>query len=83
MHQCHQVPQHPKQKPGPCEGGREQEELVAPLHVQERCPEVTHVKSAPPTDVLNSHIAPSILGQNTSPLPQSPAPTGNPTEQGF
>lgn len=38
VHQGHQVPQYPKQEPGPGKRGGEQEELVAPLHVQKRCP---------------------------------------------
>lgn len=81
VHQCHKIPQHPKQEPGPRKRGREQEELVAPLHVQKCCPEVTHVQSAPPADVLDAHVATPIFGQDTPPLPQSPAPTRYATTQ--
>ena len=77
MHQCQQIPQHPEQKPGPGKRGREQEELVAPLHVQKSGPEVAHVQSAAPADVLDAHVAAAIFGQDTPPLPQSPAPTGD------
>lgn len=84
VHQRHQVPQDPEQKPGPCERGCEQEELVAPLHFQERGPEVTHVEGAAPADVLNPHVAAAIFGQDSPPLPQSAAPAQYPpTQQGF
>lgn len=76
VHQCHQIPQHPEQEPGPRKRGREQEQLVAPLHVQKCCPEVPHVQSIPAADVLDAHVATPIFGQDTPPLPQSPTPTG-------
>ena len=81
MHQRHKVPQHPKQEPGPGEGGGEEKELVAPLHVQEGGPEVTYVQGAPPTDVLDAHVAPPILGEHTPPPPQGPAPARAPAAQ--
>lgn len=71
MHHCHQVPQQSKQEPGPSKGGREQEELVAPLHVQKGRPEVTEVQGPTPAHVLNSYIAPAIFGQDPAPPPQS------------
>lgn len=75
MDQCDQVPQHPEHEPGPCKSGSEQEELVAPLHVQKCCPEVTHVQSTPSADMLDAHVASPVFGQDTSPLPQRPSPT--------
>lgn len=77
VHQSHQVPQHPEEEPGTREGGGEQEELVTPLHVQKCRPEVTHVEGAASVDVLDAHVAASIFGQDTPPLPQSPASTGH------
>lgn len=38
MHQGNQIPEYTKEKPGPGKRSSEQEELIAPLHVQERCP---------------------------------------------
>ena len=73
--QGHQIPEHTEEKPGAGECGREQEELVTPLHVQEGGPEVPHVEGAPATDVLDAHVAPAIFGQHTPPPPQVPTPS--------
>ena len=75
MDQGHKVPEHTEEEPGPSERGREQEELVAPLHVQEGGPEVPHVKGAPAADVLDAHVASAIFGQHTPPPPQVSAPS--------
>ena len=73
--QGHQIPEQTEEEPGPGESGREQEELVAPLHVQEGGPEVAHVERAPAADVLDAHVASAIFGQHTPPPPQVPGPS--------
>lgn len=75
MHHCHQVPKHTKHEPGPSEGGREQEELVAPLHVQERRPEVAEVQRPSSAHVLDAYVAPSIFGEDAAPPSQSIGPS--------
>lgn len=77
MHHCHQVPKHTKHEPGPSEGGREQEELVAPLHVQERRPEVAEVQRPSSAYVLDAHIAPSVFGEDAAPPSQSIGPSSH------
>lgn len=76
VHHCHQVPEHPKHEPGPSEGGSEEEELVAPLHVQECCPEVTEVERPSSADVLNANVAPSVFGEDATSPSQSIGPSG-------
>lgn len=77
MHHCHQVPQDPKQEPGPGKGGGEEEELVAPLHVQKGRPEVTEVQRPPPAHMLNTHIASSIFGEDATPPSQGVGPSSS------
>ena len=67
MDQGHQVPEQPKQEPGPGEGGGEQEELVTPLHVQEGRPEVAEVQGTAAAHMLNEHVAPAVLGEHAAP----------------
>lgn len=71
MHHCHQVPQHSEHEPGASEGGREEEELVTPLHVQKSGPEIAEVESPSSAHVLNANIASSIFGEHAAPSPQS------------
>ncbi len=75
MNQCHQIPEHPKQEPGPCKRGGEHEELVAPLHVQESCPEVPEVQCPSSAYMLNTDIASSIFGEDAAPPSQSIGPS--------
>ncbi len=75
MHHCHQVPKHTKHKPGPSKGGREEEEFVAPLHVQESCPEVPEVQCPSSAYMLNTDIASSIFGEDAAPPSQSIGPS--------
>lgn len=66
MHKGHQVPKQPEQEPRPSKSSREKEELVAPLHVQERRPEVTEVQGPSAADVFDADVAPSILGEDSA-----------------
>lgn len=61
MYQGHQVPENPKKEPGASKSGREQEELVSPLHVHKRRPKVPHVEGAPPTDMVNANVAAAVF----------------------
>lgn len=75
MHQGHQVPQYSKQEPGPSKGGRKEEELVAPLHVQESRPEVAEVQRPSAAHMLDAHVASSVFGEDAPPPAQSTGPS--------
>lgn len=76
MHHRHQVPQHPEHEPGAGEGGREEEELVAPLHVQEGGPEVAEVQRPQSVHVLDADVAPSVFRQHAAPPPEGAVAPG-------
>lgn len=76
VHQGHQVPEHAEDEPGPCKGGREEEELVAPLHIQESRPQVAEVEGPPPAHVLDQNIAPPVFGEDSAPPSQSAGASG-------
>lgn len=71
MHHRHQIPQHSEHKPGSRKGGREEKELVAPLHIQESCPQVAEVEGPSPANMLDENIASSIFGEYSAPPSQS------------
>lgn len=71
MHHCHQVPEHSEHKPGSRKGGREEKELVAPLHIQESRPQVTEVEGPSPANMLDENITSSIFGEYSAPPSQS------------
>lgn len=71
MNKGHQVPKYSKQEPGSSKRSRKEEELVAPLHVQESCPEVPEVQGSSTTDMLNPDIASSIFGEDSASFTQS------------
>lgn len=73
MYHRHQVPQHSEHEPRASKGGREEEELVAPLHVQEGGPEVAEVQRPPSTNVLDVDVASPVFGQHTAPSPEGAA----------
>ena len=62
-----QVPHHTKEEPGACEGSREEQKLVAPLHVNEGGPQVLEVEEALVRDVLHPHVAATIFCEDSPP----------------
>lgn len=76
VHHGHQVPEHSEDEPGPCKGGREEEELVAPLHIQESRPQVAEVEGPPPAHVLDQNIAPAVFGEDSAPPSQGAGASG-------
>lgn len=67
MHHGHQVPEHSEHEPGPRKGGREEKELVAPLHIQESRPQVAKVEGPPAAHMLDENIASPIFGEDSAP----------------
>lgn len=75
MHQGDEVPQHPEDEPGPGEGGREEEELVSPLHIHEGRPQVPQVEGAAAAHVLDFDVGAAIFGHDPPPLPERAGPS--------